>query len=111
MTDPERSDDSDGGADADSDEGSGYTAVLDRFERDAEGVELAVLVLERGGDAIRDLPVPVEQLPDAACHDDAVLRVRVVNDTLDEVTYDREATERRAKSAQERFDRLSDREE
>ena len=80
------------------------TAVVDRFEGDD-----AVLVLERDGEAVEELPVPRAVLPEDARRQDAVLRVELAEDELVDVSFDPEETERRAEDAQSRFDRLSKR--
>ena len=80
-----------------------YTAVVDRIED-------ALATLEVSGDDDRySLVVDEETLPDAARHADAVLQITLVNDELAAVEYDPDETERRAETAQRRFDRLADR--
>jgi hypothetical protein len=79
-----------------------YTAVLDRFEG-----EQAVLLLERDGEQVAEYVTRRERLPEPARHPDAVLAVAVRNDHLVRVDYDPDETDRRAESAQSRFDELA----
>jgi hypothetical protein len=80
-----------------------YTAVVDR-------IEAALATLEISGDNERySLVVDEETLPEAARHTDAVLQITLVNEELTAVAYDPDETERRAKTAQDRFDRLAER--
>lgn len=81
-----------------------YTAVVDRFEDD-----LAVLLLERDGELVDDIAVPQSELPESARHQDAVLDISVENGAIQQATYKTEETAERAKRAQSRFDRLSQR--
>jgi hypothetical protein len=82
-----------------------YTATLDRIEG-APGGDLAVLVVERDGDPVSQFDLPVEVIPDDGRHVDAVFEVVVDGDRF-ALTHRPEATERRAASAQSRFDRLA----
>lgn len=86
-----------------------YTAVLDRFEVDADDTRLAVLLLEADGEQVGDLVVPATDLPAEAREQDAVLSVEVADDALADATYRPDETEGRADDAQSRFDRLSER--
>jgi hypothetical protein len=81
-----------------------YTAVVDRIE---DGLA-AVLIEEDGTDAY-ELLVEPEKLPEDGQHADAVLTVEVQNDELVEASYQPNETESRKESAQNRFDRLSER--
>jgi hypothetical protein len=81
-----------------------YTGVVDRFEGDD-----AVLLLEREGDVVGQAILSRGSLPEAADHVDAVLEVTVRDDKVERLEYDPEATENRRESAQDRFDRLSER--
>lgn len=78
-----------------------YTAVVDRIE---DG--LATLELADDGDRY-ELVVDPEELPDPACHADAVLHVAVDDGDLVDATYDDAETEARRERSQSRFDRLS----
>ncbi|WP_436922908.1 DUF3006 domain-containing protein [Halosimplex amylolyticum] len=78
-----------------------YTAVVDRIE---DG--LATLQLE-DDDGPEEFVVYPGQLPEAARHADAVLRVELADGELAEVAYDEAETEARRDQAQDRFDRLS----
>lgn len=80
------------------------TAVLDRFEDD-----LAVLILEDGGEAVGQHVSDIGNLPDNACKQDAVLEITLDEGDLVSAKYDAEETERRSATAQDRFDRLSQR--
>jgi hypothetical protein len=85
-----------------------HTAVLDRFE-DTERSRVAVLVVEGEERPLGDLLVDPEDLPEAARHPDAVLRVTVEDGAPRSLSYEAaETTERRA-DAQSRFDCLADR--
>lgn len=84
-----------------------YTAVLDRFEVDADDRRLAVLVIEADGEDVGDLAVPVTDLPEAARQQDAVLDVTVADGACAAAEYRPEETERRREDAQSRVDRLS----
>lgn len=79
-----------------------YTAVVDRFEGD-----LAVLLLEAGGEAVAERVLDRERLPEAARHVDAVLTVELDDGDVASITYEDAATESRAENAQRRFDELS----
>lgn len=78
------------------------TAVLDRFEGD-----LAVLVLEAGGETVGETVVDRAALPEDARHTDAVLTLTLEVGAIVTAEYDAAETERRAETAQNRFDRLS----
>ncbi|SEV83407.1 Protein of unknown function [Natrinema salifodinae] len=84
-----------------------HTAVLDRI---VDG-ETAVLLLEEAGDVVDELALDVDALPDEGRHEGAVFEVRVDRDegTLREATYREDEERERRESAQERFDRLSER--
>jgi hypothetical protein len=81
-----------------------YTAVVDRVEDN-----LAVLELTTEDGDRYERVVPVDDLPDAGRHADAVLAVTVVDETLAAVSYDPVETRDRQGAAQDRFDRLSER--
>lgn len=81
-----------------------YTAVLDRFEDD-----LAVLILEDGGEVVGQHVTDIGNLPDDACSQDAVLEITLSEGDLVNAEYNAEETERRSVAAQDRFDRLSQR--
>lgn len=78
------------------------TAVVDRLEGD-----LAVLVLEAGGETVGEKVVDAAALPEDARHADAVLELTVELGAVTAVAYDASETERRGERAQDRFDRLS----
>jgi hypothetical protein len=82
-----------------------YTATLDRIEGTPDG-DLAVLVVERDGDPVSQLDLPVEVVPDDGRHVDAVFDVVVEGDRFG-LTHRPDETERRAAAAQSRFDRLA----
>jgi hypothetical protein len=84
-----------------------YTATLDRFEETPVG-ELAVLVVERDGDPLTQLDLPVEAVPGEGRQVDAVFEV-VVDDERFELSYRTDETARRAADARTRFDRLAQR--
>jgi hypothetical protein len=81
-----------------------YTAVVDRIE---DGLA-AVLVEEEGTDAYELLVEPSE-LPEEAQNADAVLTVEVQDGDLAEARYEANETAERRETAQNRFDRLSER--
>ena len=85
-----------------------YTAVVDSIE---DG--FATVFVERDGEDVGDAVLDVTQLPEDGRHADAVLDITVADDALVDAlvdaTYDAATTERRADSAQSRFDRLSER--
>lgn len=78
-----------------------YDAVVDRIEGDQ-----AVLEVDADGE-LRELVVDVEELPPVARTADATLDVTVQGGKLVDATYQRRATRRRKRNAQDRFDRLS----
>jgi hypothetical protein len=82
-----------------------YTATLDRIEG-TPGGDLAVLVIERDGDPVSQLDLPLEAVPDDGRHADAVFEVVVGSDRF-ALTHRPDETERRAAAAQSRFDRLA----
>ncbi|MUV87494.1 DUF3006 family protein [Natronomonas sp. CBA1123] len=81
-----------------------YVAVVDRIE---DG--LAAVIPESDDEALEELLVDPEALPQPARHADAVLDIVVADGELSEATYDAEETERRKETTQSRFDRLSKR--
>lgn len=81
------------------------TAVLDRI---VDG-ETAVLLLEADGDVVAERTLPVDRLPEDGRADGAVFSVTVADGELAELSYRPEETEARRESAQDRFDRLSER--
>jgi len=82
-----------------------FTAVLDRFEDDQ-----VVLLLEEDGEVVDEFVVAVDDLPEDARHQDAVLTVSVVHSReLVDVQYEPAETESRTTAAQDWFDRLSQR--
>jgi hypothetical protein len=84
-----------------------YTATLDRFE-ETPGGDLAVLLVERDGDFVSQLDIPVELIPVEGRRVDAVFALVLEADRV-ELTYRADETDRRAESAQARFDRLAER--
>lgn len=83
-----------------------YTAVLDRFEETQE-TRVAVLVIEGEEGPLGDLLVELDDLPEEACHQDAVFEVTIEDEDLREVSYDESGTYERREGAQSRFDRLA----
>ncbi len=84
-----------------------YTATLDRIE-DAPGGEWAVFVVERDGEAVSQLDLPVDVVPSEGRRVDAVFDLVVDADRF-ELAFRDEETARRAEDAQTRFDRLAQR--
>jgi len=80
------------------------TGVIDRFEGD-----LAVVLLEAGGDVVDEVTIERDDLPENAAHENAVLSVTLAGDDVLDVSYDDEETTRRTRDARERFDRLAER--
>ena len=64
---------------------------------------------EEGGEEVGNAVLDASALPEAARHDDAILRVTVLDGSLVGSEYDAERTADRAERAQDRFDRLSER--
>lgn len=110
MPDSNSNSDLDSDSEADTAAGAGHgdvdtvdlTAVLDRFEGD-----LAVLVLEAGGETVGEKVVDRAALPEDARHADAVLELTLEVGDIVAVAYDADETEERGETAQSRFDRLS----
>lgn len=82
-----------------------YTAVLDRI---VDG-KTAVVLLEEDETVVDELTLDVERLPEDGQHEGAVFDVELEADALREVTYRPSEERERQQSAQERFDRLSER--
>lgn len=81
-----------------------YTAVLDRFEDTT-----AVLVLEQNGDDIMDYTLDTSALPPEGQHEDAIFELVIDENDVVDITYQPDETNARKQSAQNRFDRLSNR--
>ena len=78
-----------------------YTAAV--FE-----IEESLATLELSDDQeLYNLVVGTEELPDEACHEDAILTVTVADDTLVDVVYHPDEAMRSLEESQDRFDRLS----
>jgi len=81
-----------------------YTAVVDRI---VDG-ETAVVLIEDDGDVVEEYNLDVEELPTEA-DEGGVLEVRIDNGELVRMVYLADETVARRQSAQDRFDRLSER--
>lgn len=81
------------------------TAVLDRI---VDG-ETAVLLVEEDGEVVDELTVPVDRLPGDGRTEGAVFTATFSDGELAGLTYRPAETESRRESAQDRFDRLSER--
>ena len=81
-----------------------YTAVIDRI---ADG-ETAVVLIENDGDVVEEYNLAVEDLPTEA-DEGGVLEVRIDQGELVQMEYRQDETAARRQSAQDRFDRLSER--
>ncbi|WP_436936531.1 DUF3006 domain-containing protein [Halovenus marina] len=81
-----------------------YTAVVDRIE---DG--LASVLIEKDGTDAYELVVEPSELPEDGQHADAVLSVEIRDGELVAAAYEASETEERRESAQNRFDRLSQR--
>lgn len=82
-----------------------FTGVVDRI---VDG-KTAVILLEDDGAVVEQFDVDVTEVPTDARTDGSVLAVTVVDGEFVDVEYLPEETESRLASAQERFDRLSER--
>lgn len=85
-----------------------YTGVVDRIEENAEGVELAVVLLEDEDEVVEQIDLPREELP-VEVEPDAVLEVTIIDGDVIDINYRAEETRARAEAAQDRFDRLAER--
>lgn len=83
------------------------TAVLDRIV-DGEHAVLLVEGEDRDG-VVDELTVDVERLPADGRHEGAVFDVALEDGEFSDAEYRPERTRRRRESAQDRFDRLSER--
>ena len=81
------------------------TAVLDRI---VDG-ETAVLLVEDGGRVTDEITVDVAAIPEAGRTDGAVFGIVVDDGDLTEIDFRPDETDSRRTSAQNRFDRLSER--
>lgn len=79
-----------------------YTAVVDSIDGG-----LATVFLERDGEVVHDHRLPIAHLPEEARHEDAILRVDILDRRVVRMEYDAVRTEQRQEDAQRRFDRLS----
>lgn len=82
-----------------------YTATVDRI---VDG-ETAVILIEDRKDVIEQFDIPADQLPEDASGEGSVLTVEIADDTIVDMQYDAESTDRRQQAAQDRLDRLSSR--
>lgn len=81
-----------------------YTAVVDSIE---DG--LPTVFFEQDSDEVGNAVIDPEELPADGCRADAVLTVEVLEGTISSSEYDPYQTETRSTTAQDRFDRLSER--
>lgn len=81
-----------------------YTAVVDTIE---DGN--ATVFFERDGEDIGDALLDPSDLPADARHADAILDITIRDKQIESATYAPERTKTRQRSAQDRFDRLSER--
>ncbi len=81
-----------------------YTAVVDAIE---DG--LATVFVEDDGEEVGDAVLEASALPEAGRHADAILSVTVVDGEAVAWTYEPETTATRQETAQDRFNRLSQR--
>ncbi|WP_436344848.1 DUF3006 domain-containing protein [Natronorubrum sp. FCH18a] len=82
-----------------------YTAVVDRI---VDG-ETAVLLLEADETVVEERTLPVGSLPEDGRHEGAVFDAELEADELLDLTHRPSVERERRRSAQERFDRLSER--
>lgn len=80
-----------------------HTAVIDRIE---EGI--AVLIFD-GEDSPDGLEIDVDNIPDDAAHEGAVLAVTMSEEGVETIERRPDEEEDRRERAQDRFDRLSKR--
>ena len=85
-----------------------YIGVVDRFEEDAEGHELAVIMLEEDGEVVEQFDLHRGELP-TNLGQDSVVDLRIDSGDVVAVTLNPEETKTRAEEAQSRFDRLAER--
>jgi len=81
-----------------------YTAVVDRI---VDG-ETAVILVEKDGEVVEEYNLAVEELPTEA-DEGGVLEVRIEHGELVRMDYLPDETAARRQSAQDKFDRLSER--
>ena len=81
-----------------------YTAVIDRIVNG----ETAVVLIEDNGDVVEEYTLAVEELPTEA-DEGGVLEVQIDHGELVRMDYLADETAARRQSAQDRFDRLSER--
>jgi hypothetical protein len=79
-------------------------AVIDRIEDD-----FAVLEVTSPEDELHELVVSPDELSSEGRHADAVLTVRVADNSLVEAVYQPEETQGQKEQAEDRFDRLANR--
>ena len=83
-----------------------YRAVLDRVEAGADE-ELAVLIIERDGEAVDDAVVPLEVLPEEERDPDTVFNLVLEDGEVVSMEPQEAETEQRTESIEDRFARLS----
>jgi hypothetical protein len=81
-----------------------YTAVVDSIE---DG--LATVFFEQDGDEVGNAVLDPAELPADGRHADAILTVELRDSSINSSKYKPEQTETRLDTAQERFNRLSER--
>ncbi|OYR78897.1 hypothetical protein DJ71_16985 [Halorubrum sp. E3] len=81
-----------------------YTAVVDSIE---DG--LATVFFEQDGDEVGNAVIDPAELPADGRHADAILTVEILEGNISSSEYDPDQTETRSNTAQDRFDRLSER--
>jgi len=84
-----------------------YAAVLDRVEVTQSDEDLAVLLLESGGETVDDVLVERDDLPGPGRRPDAVFAVTIEDGDVAHIEYLPGETRDRRERAQTRFDRLS----
>ena len=81
-----------------------YTAVVDRI---VDG-KTAVILAEDDGEVIEQFDIAVEELPNEV-DEGSVLELTIAGDEIVAIEYLEDETESRKQTAQDRFDRLSER--
>jgi len=81
-----------------------YTAVVDRI---VDG-KTAVLLIEDGDEVVDQFDIDIEELPEDV-GEGGVLTVQVDDNEITTMEYLEDETDSRRQTAQERFDRLSER--
>lgn len=80
------------------------TGVVDRIT-----MNLATVLVERGGEVVDQRVIDLDRLPEDARHEGAVLALTLSDDEVESIEYDRIETIRRRYDLEDRFGGLSER--